>query len=42
MSKLETQDNVARGMSPADARRAAFLKFGKPTLVAEDARGVWH
>jgi hypothetical protein len=29
-------------MSSADARRAALLKFGNPTLVAEDARGVWR
>jgi hypothetical protein len=25
---METQDNIARGMSPEEARRAAFLKFG--------------
>jgi hypothetical protein len=40
--ELETQDNIARGMSPADARRAALLKFGNPTLVAEDTRAVWR
>ncbi len=37
----ETQDNVARGMSPEDARRAALLKFGNPTRVKEDVRDVW-
>ena len=40
--ELETQDNIARGMSPADARRAALLKFGNPTIIAEDVRGVWR
>jgi len=40
--ELETQDNIVRGMSPAAARRAALLKFGNPTLVAEDTRGVWR
>ncbi|HET8965270.1 MAG TPA: ABC transporter permease [Candidatus Acidoferrum sp.] len=40
--ELETQDNLVRGMSPADARRAALLKFGNPTLVAEETRAVWR
>ena len=40
--ELEIQGNIARGMSPADARRAALLKFGNPTIIAEDARGVWR
>jgi hypothetical protein len=38
----ETNDNVARGMSPADARDAAMRKFGRPILnVKEDTRAVW-
>src|SRR5580700_10287018 len=38
----ETNDNVARGMPPADARHAAMRKFGRPVLnVKEDTRTVW-
>ena len=38
----ETNDNIARGMSPADARHAAMRKFGRPILnVKEDTRAVW-
>jgi predicted permease len=40
--EIETQDNIARGMFPEDARHAALLKFGNPTLVIEDTRGVWN
>src|SRR5688572_3197484 len=32
----ETHDNIARGMSPEDARRAAHRKLGNPTLIRED------
>ena len=32
----ETQDNIARGMSPEEARRAAHRKLGNPTLIRED------
>ena len=32
----EIDDNVARGMSAAHARAAAYRKFGNPTLVRED------
>ena len=39
--EIETQDNIARGMSPEEARRAAFLKFGNVTRVKEDTRKVW-
>jgi hypothetical protein len=38
---METQDNIARGMSPEEARRAAFLKFGNLTKVEEETREVW-
>ena len=38
----ETQDNVDRGMTPQEARRAALKKFGNVTLVKEEAREVWR
>ena len=40
--EVETADNVGRGMSPEDARRAAMLKFGNVTRVMEDTRAVWR
>jgi putative ABC transport system permease protein len=33
--EMETEDNIARGMSPDEARRAARLKFGSPTALRE-------
>ena len=33
---LETDNNIARGMAPRDARAAALRKFGHPTLVREE------
>jgi predicted permease len=39
--EIETQDNIARGMSPEAARSAALRKFGNATRVQEDAREVW-
>jgi len=39
--EMETQDNIARGMPPAEARYAAVRKFGNVTRVQEDAREVW-
>ena len=33
---LETDDNIARGMSPRDAHDAAIRKFGNVTRVRED------
>src|SRR5437667_3685655 len=33
---IETDDNIARGMSPADARDAARRKLGNATLVREE------
>ena len=39
--ETETQDNIARGMAPDEARRAAMLKFGNVTRVTEDTRDVW-
>lgn len=37
----EIEDNVARGMSPDEARRQARLTFGNPALVREDTREIW-
>jgi predicted permease len=37
----EAQDNIARGMRPDEARRAALLKFGNVTRVTEATREVW-
>jgi predicted permease len=34
--EIETADNIARGMSPADAASAAHRKFGNPTLIREE------
>ncbi len=33
---METADNIARGMTPADAADAARRKFGNPTLIREE------
>jgi putative ABC transport system permease protein len=41
--EMETAENVRRGMSESDARRAAFLKFGGTQRFREetsDARGI--
>jgi len=32
----ETEENIARGMPPEEARRRAFVKFGNPERVRED------
>ncbi len=37
----EVADQVAAGVPPAAARRAARRRFGNPALVREDARAVW-
>ena len=37
----ETQDNVARGMPPDEARHAALRKFGNVARVQEETREVW-
>jgi len=39
--EAETQDNIARGMSPEEARYAAIRKFGNVTRVREETREVW-
>ncbi|HEY1947215.1 MAG TPA: ABC transporter permease [Bryobacteraceae bacterium] len=35
----ETEDNIARGMSPEEARAAAHRKLGNPTLLREE---IYH
>lgn len=37
----ETEDNIARGMTPEDARCAALRKFGNVARVKEETRDVW-
>ena len=39
--ETETQDNIARGMPPEEARYAAIRKFGNVTRVQEETREVW-
>lgn len=38
----ETEDNIERGMTPAEARHAALRKFGNVTRVMEQTRDVWR
>jgi putative ABC transport system permease protein len=37
----ETEDNLERGMSPEEARRAAMRKFGNLTRLKEETREIW-
>ena len=37
----ETEELVARGLPPDEARRQAHLKFGSVARVREDTRAVW-
>ena len=39
--EIETQDNIARGMTPEDAHYAALRKFGNIGRIKEDMRAVW-
>jgi hypothetical protein len=34
---MRTEDNLASGMTPEDAKRDALVRFGNPTLVKERA-----
>jgi len=38
---LETEDNMAKGMGPDEARRAARRHFGNATLTRERAQDAW-
>src|SRR6266852_995786 len=37
----ETEENIARGMTPEEARYAALRRFGNVTRVKEETREVW-
>lgn len=37
----QTEENIARGMTPAEARRQACIAFGNPALIEEDTSAVW-
>src|SRR5258708_3018001 len=39
---LETEDNIAKGMRPDEARRAARRRFGNATLTREPAHYAWR
>src|SRR5215203_4388394 len=39
--ELETEENIAAGMSPAAARRAAIKAFGSVALTKEESRDMW-
>ena len=40
--ELETEQNIQRGMSPADAARAARATLGNAGLIREDVRALWR
>ena len=37
----QTEENLARGMTPDEARRQAHLALGNTALIEEDTRAVW-
>src|SRR5215510_8036658 len=39
--EMEIEKNIADGMSPEDARRAARRTFGSVALSKEDSRAMW-
>lgn len=39
--EMKIDDNVAAGMSPADARAAALREFGNPLLLREESSDQW-
>ncbi len=39
--ELQTDDQLARGISPDEARTEARRRFGNPTLIKERARDAW-
>ncbi len=40
--EMKARDHQAAGMSAEDARRAARLEFGNPSLTLEDSRDEWR
>src|SRR5580698_9359235 len=39
--EMKTDENIAAGMTPDEARYAALRAFGNPGLKREDARTTW-
>src|SRR5262245_7454334 len=39
--EMETERNIAEGMSPEDARLAARRSFGSVAIAKEDSRAMW-
>src|SRR5215475_6758065 len=39
--EMETERNIAEGMSPEDARLAARRSFGSVVIAKEDSRAMW-
>ncbi len=37
---LRTEENIARGMTPQEARRDARVRFGNPSVMKEKATGA--
>jgi macrolide transport system ATP-binding/permease protein len=38
--EMRTEDNIAAGMSPQEARRDALIRFGNPTITKERVTGM--
>jgi predicted permease len=38
----QTQENIAAGMKPDEARNAALRSFGNPSMIREQARATWN
>jgi hypothetical protein len=38
--EMRTEDNIVAGMSPAEARKDAMLRFGNPTVMRERVTGA--
>ena len=38
---MKTTENMADGMAPEEARRAARRRFGNETLTREESREMW-
>jgi predicted permease len=39
--EMEIQENVGRGLTPQEARRAAAREFGNPVVIQESVREAW-
>ena len=36
-----TEENIQRGIAPAEARRQALVQFGNPAVLGEESREAW-